>query len=67
MIAESARIPTRCRWFSSLISKAANLPGIRAALRTAGATEIRTLAMAQGQKQSRIVAWSFLDAGRGPT
>jgi len=60
MIAESALIPGRCRWFSTLVSKVANLPGIRTALREAGALDQRTLAMAQGQKQSRIVAWTFL-------
>ena len=32
MIEESARIPTRCLWFSSLVSRAANLPGIRQSL-----------------------------------
>ena len=31
-------------------------------LRQAEALDIRTVAMAQGQKQSRFVAWSFLDA-----
>jgi len=29
----------------------------------AGAKEIRTIEMAQGQKQSRIVAWTFLSQG----
>jgi 23S rRNA (adenine1618-N6)-methyltransferase len=59
MIAESAQFPTRCRWFSTLVSKAANLPGLRQALRQANVREIRTLDMAQGQKQSRILAWTF--------
>jgi len=59
MIAESALIPDRCRWFSTLVSKASNLPGLRQALRQAGARAIRTLDMAQGQKQSRILAWTF--------
>jgi 23S rRNA (adenine1618-N6)-methyltransferase len=59
MIAESARFPTRCRWFSSLVSRSANLPALRQALAQAGARASRTLAMAQGQKQSRILAWSF--------
>ena len=59
MIAESAGIPGRCRWFTTLVSRAANLPGLRTALRRAGALEIRTLPMAQGQKRSRILAWTF--------
>lgn len=60
MVAESARIPTTCRWFTTLVSKASTLPAVRTALREAGATAVRILPMAQGQKQSRIVAWTFL-------
>lgn len=60
MIAESAQIPAACGWFTSLVSKAANLPAIYRALQAAKATDVRTLAMTQGQKQSRIVAWTFL-------
>jgi 23S rRNA (adenine1618-N6)-methyltransferase len=59
MIAESARIPAQCLWFSSLVSRAASLPGIRQALKRAGAAATRTLEMAQGQKRSRVVAWTF--------
>jgi 23S rRNA (adenine1618-N6)-methyltransferase len=60
MIAESALIPTRCFWFSSLVSKTANLAGIYAALTRAKVCEYETLAMSQGQKKSRLVAWTFL-------
>jgi 23S rRNA (adenine1618-N6)-methyltransferase len=59
MIAESARLPTCCRWFSTLVSRSASLPALRRALAQAGAREVRTLPMAQGQKQSRVLAWSF--------
>lgn len=59
MIQESARIPTRCLWFSTLVSRSANLPALRRALGQAGALATRILPMAQGQKQSRILAWSF--------
>ena len=61
MIGESADIPTRCFWFSTLVSKSASLPGIYAALKRAGAQEHKTIAMSQGQKQSRLVAWTFLN------
>jgi 23S rRNA (adenine1618-N6)-methyltransferase len=64
MIAESARIPERCRWFTSLVSKESSLPGLLAALRAAGAADARTIAMAQGQKRSRVLAWTFLDGRR---
>jgi 23S rRNA (adenine1618-N6)-methyltransferase len=61
MVEESARIPSQCLWFTTLLSKAANLPRVRAALAKAGALDIRIIEMAQGQKRSRIVAWTYLD------
>lgn len=61
MIAESAHIPGHCLWFSSLISRSASLPAVYRALRQAGVYDSRTITMAQGQKQSRLVAWTYLD------
>ena len=61
MISESAQIATRCFWFSTLVSKSASLPGIYAALKRAGVQEHKTIAMSQGQKQSRLVAWTYLN------
>jgi len=61
MVEESARIPTQCLWFTTLISKSSNLPALRTALRQAQVRDSRTIEMAQGQKQSRFVAWTFLD------
>ncbi len=61
MINESAQIPTRCFWFTTLVSKSASLPGIYAALKQAGVKQQQTIAMSQGQKQSRFVAWTFLN------
>ena len=62
MIAESATRPHLCFWFTTLVSKSAHLPRLRRALRQVEATEVRTIAMAQGQKQSRILAWTFMRA-----
>jgi 23S rRNA (adenine1618-N6)-methyltransferase len=62
MIQESAGIPHQCLWFTSLLAKSAHLPGVRAALKGAGVRELRILDMAQGQKKSRLVAWTFLDS-----
>jgi 23S rRNA (adenine1618-N6)-methyltransferase len=61
MIKESAQIPTHCFWFSTLVSKAASLPGIYAALQRAKVLEHKTIAMSQGQKKSRLIAWTFLN------
>lgn len=62
MIRESAGIQTQVLWFSSLVSKAENLADARRQLKKAGAQDVREVAMAQGSKQSRFVAWTFLDA-----
>ncbi|WP_296219425.1 23S rRNA (adenine(1618)-N(6))-methyltransferase RlmF [Pseudomonas sp. UBA2684] len=60
LIKESVQHAQQVLWFSTLISKASNLPGVYSALKQAGAVEVRTVDMAQGQKQSRFVAWTFL-------
>lgn len=59
MIEESVRFKTRCRWFTTLISKSSSLPGVYRALKKAGVRDYRTVEMAQGQKKSRFVAWTF--------
>lgn len=65
LIGESVSVGQQVLWFSSLVSKASNLPGLEAALNKAGVAARRVIEMGQGQKQSRVVAWSFQDeAGR---
>ena len=61
MIEQSREFAAQCLWFSSLVSKKENLPAARKALTRAGAREVRVIDMAQGNKVSRILAWSFLD------
>jgi 23S rRNA (adenine1618-N6)-methyltransferase len=60
MIYESAKYPLQVLWFTTLISKKENLPSIYKTLNKVEAVEIKTIDMAQGQKISRIVAWTFL-------
>jgi 23S rRNA (adenine1618-N6)-methyltransferase len=62
MIAESAAFGKQLLWCSILISKEANVPAVHRALKAAGVVENRTVRMEQGQKTSRFIAWSFLDA-----
>lgn len=62
MIDESALIKNQCFWFTTLISKATTLPVVYRALKKVKALEIKTIDMAQGQKKSRLVAWTFLNA-----
>lgn len=61
MIKESKTFSNNCLWFTSLISKKENLPAVYQALKQVGAIDVKTVDMAQGQKISRFVAWSFLN------
>lgn len=60
MIYESVKYPFQCFWFTTLVSKKENLPNIYKTLNKVGAVAVKTIDMAQGQKTSRIVAWTFL-------
>ena len=60
MIAQSAGLPHTCLWFTSLVSKSDHLPALERALKQAKAVEVKIIDMAQGQKKSRILAWTFL-------
>ncbi len=60
MIRESKKFADSCFWFSSLISKQSNLKSVYEALKNAEASEVKTIPMGQGNKTSRIVAWTFL-------
>ncbi len=64
MIRESAGIASQVLWFSSLVAKSEHLAEVHRQLRKAGAREVREVAMAQGSKQSRFVAWTFQDSDR---
>jgi 23S rRNA (adenine1618-N6)-methyltransferase len=43
------------------VSKQSHLKGIHDALAKAGAVEVKTIPMGQGNKSGRVVAWTFLD------
>lgn len=60
MIFQSKQFSTSCFWFSTTISKQSNLKSVNDILKRAGAVEVKTIPMAQGNKTSRIVAWTFL-------
>ena len=60
MIFESAKYPLQSFWFTTLVSKKENLSSLYKTLNKVSAVEVKTIAMAQGQKTSRIVAWTFL-------
>lgn len=60
MIRESKDFATQCLWFTSLVSKKENLKPSYAALEKMGAITVKTIDMAQGNKLTRVLAWSFL-------
>ncbi len=61
MIDESSRFHAQCLWFTTLVSKKNTLTGIRRTLKRVKALEVKIINMAQGQKTSRIAAWTFLN------
>lgn len=64
MIRESVQIADHVYWFSTLIAKSEHLADVRKQLVQAAAQDVRVVAMAQGNKQSRFVAWTFLNAAQ---
>jgi 23S rRNA (adenine1618-N6)-methyltransferase len=61
MIAESKQFGRQVKWFTSLVSRGDNLPPLYRALTEAGAVKVVKKEMSQGQKQSRFIAWTFMD------
>jgi len=61
MIYESVKYASQVLWFTTLVSKKENLSSIYKTLKKVNAVSVKTIEMSQGQKNSRIVAWSFLN------
>ena len=59
MIKESLDFKHQVEWFTCLVSKEANLSIFKQRLQEAEAKEIKVIEMSQGQKISRVLAWSF--------
>jgi 23S rRNA (adenine1618-N6)-methyltransferase len=60
MIYESVKYPFQCYWFTTLVSKKDHLKSIYKTLSKVDAAVVKTIEMSQGQKISRLVAWTFL-------
>jgi 23S rRNA (adenine1618-N6)-methyltransferase len=60
MIRQSKNFAKNCLWFTTLVSKKDHLAKIYQLLKDAEVTDVRTINMGQGNKQSRIVAWTFM-------
>jgi 23S rRNA (adenine1618-N6)-methyltransferase len=59
MIRESVGFAEQVGWFTSLVSKGENLWLLKNVLGQCGAKQVREIQMSQGQKISRLLAWSF--------
>jgi len=57
---ESSLHKTKCFWYTSLVSSKENLKSMYKSLKKLNATTIKTIEMKQGNKISRVVAWTFL-------
>ena len=57
---ESSLFKTSCFWYTTLVSKKENAESMLSSLKKLGATNIKTIPMHQGNKVTRIVAWTFL-------
>ena len=62
MISESQMFKQQVGWFSSLVSQQKHLVALEKLLRSAGVAQTRVINMRQGQKVSRILAWSYWPA-----
>ncbi len=62
MIKESSLFKDQCHWFTTLVSKETNLPLYEKTLKFVMPIEVRILPMEQGQKKSRVLAWTFQKA-----
>jgi 23S rRNA (adenine1618-N6)-methyltransferase len=61
MIAESFFFARKVYWFTTLVSRQEHIHDLRRALNRVRPTEAHVIPMSQGQKSSRILAWTFLD------
>jgi 23S rRNA (adenine1618-N6)-methyltransferase len=60
MIEESVLYSSQVLWFTCLVSKKDNLFKLTSLLKKLKAVEVKTIDMAQGQKVSRMLAWTFV-------
>ncbi|MDP2562307.1 23S rRNA (adenine(1618)-N(6))-methyltransferase RlmF [Psychrobium sp. 1_MG-2023] len=67
MIKESKSYGHQVLWFTALVSKKDNLRPLKQSLKKAHASDVKVVSMAQGQKTSRFIAWTFLNKAQQQT
>jgi len=60
MAKESVNFSKQVCWFTSLVSKGDNIRPLKRQLSQLGVKQLEVIKMSQGQKVSRLIAWSFL-------
>ena len=60
MVEQSTEFADQCLWFTSLVSKKDNLQPLRRILGKARVADYKVVEMAQGQKTSRFIAWTYM-------
>ena len=60
MVEQSMEFADQCLWFSSLVSKKDNLQPLHRILGKAKVADFKVVEMAQGQKTSRFIAWTYI-------
>lgn len=60
LIKESQTFSAQCRWFTSLVSKIDNVKQAKKLIQKLGATDVQEIEMKQGNKITRILAWTFV-------
>ncbi len=60
MCTESKQYGQQVNWFTSLVSKSANIAPLKKLLTELAVEQIKVIKMSQGQKESRLIAWRFL-------
>ncbi len=60
LIRESKLFRNSCLWFTTLVAKQYNVKFALEGIKNVGAAEVKTIPMSQGNKSSRVIAWTFL-------
>ena len=60
MVEQSREFADQCLWFTSLVSKKDNLQPLHKILGKAKVADFKIVEMAQGQKISRFIAWTYI-------
>ncbi|OSP53622.1 23S rRNA (adenine(1618)-N(6))-methyltransferase RlmF [Pseudoruegeria sp. SK021] len=66
MVEQSMEFADQCLWFTSLVSKKDNLQPLNRILRKAKVADFKVIEMAQGQKTSRFIAWTYMNRNQRP-